>query len=307
MSGPIGIDDLGYDDRLYILAFDHRGSFEKMVGGDHDRIARREAPDLGGIPARGRGGSPEGVRGHPRRPAVRPRRRARGEGGRLPARDAGREDGPERVRLRVRRAVRREDRGVRPGLLEGARPLQPGRRRRAERAPDRQAAPAVRVAARAATEVPVRAARARRAGSARARRRQRRALRHRAAAGADDARRSCSCRTAASSPTSGRSRASTTARRAARSRSSAVARAATASRASCSGGAPPTRRSTSGCAPAPGLDGYIGFAIGRSIFVEAVKAYAADPDGFDRAAAVAKISANYRRFIEVYEGAPAPA
>ena len=56
-----------------------------------------------------------------------------------------------------------------------------------------------------------------------------------------------------------------------------------------------------------GLDGYIGFAIGRSIFVEAVKAYAADPDGFDRAAAVAKISANYRRFIEVYEGAPAPA
>ena len=28
-----------------------------------------------------------------------------------------------------------------------------------------------------------------------------------------------------------------------------------------------------------GLDGYIGFAIGRSIFAEAVKAYAADPDG----------------------------
>ena len=28
----IGIDDLGYDEKLYILAFDHRGSFEKMVG-----------------------------------------------------------------------------------------------------------------------------------------------------------------------------------------------------------------------------------------------------------------------------------
>src|ERR1700760_1268742 len=28
----IGLDELGYDDRLYILAFDHRGSFEKMVG-----------------------------------------------------------------------------------------------------------------------------------------------------------------------------------------------------------------------------------------------------------------------------------
>jgi hypothetical protein len=38
-----------------------------------------------------------------------------------------------------------------------------------------------------------------------------------------------------------------------------------------------------------------------------VKAYAADPDGFDREAAVSKISANYRRFIDVYEGAHAPA
>ena len=51
-----------------------------------------------------------------------------------------------------------------------------------------------------------------------------------------------------------------------------------------------------------GLDGYIGFAIGRSIFGESVKAYAVDPEGFDRAAAVAKIAANYRRFIDVYEG-----
>jgi myo-inositol catabolism protein IolC len=56
-----------------------------------------------------------------------------------------------------------------------------------------------------------------------------------------------------------------------------------------------------------GLEGYIGFAIGRSIFGESVKAYAADPDGFDRDAAVDKISRNYLRFIEVYEGAPAPA
>src|SRR6478672_10916232 len=31
MSG-IGLDELGYDERLYVLAFDHRGSFEKMVG-----------------------------------------------------------------------------------------------------------------------------------------------------------------------------------------------------------------------------------------------------------------------------------
>jgi myo-inositol catabolism protein IolC len=56
-----------------------------------------------------------------------------------------------------------------------------------------------------------------------------------------------------------------------------------------------------------GLDGYIGFAIGRSIFGESVKAYAADPQGFDRDAAVEKIARNYLRFIEVYEGTLAPA
>lgn len=56
-----------------------------------------------------------------------------------------------------------------------------------------------------------------------------------------------------------------------------------------------------------GLDGYVGFAIGRSIFAESVKAYAADPDGFDRDAAVDKIARNYLRFIEVYEGASVPA
>ena len=58
---------------------------------------------------------------------------------------------------------------------------------------------------------------------------------------------------------------------------------------------------------AAGLEGYEGFAIGRSIFAEGVKSYAADPDGFDRAAAVESIATKYLRFIEVYEGAPAPA
>ena len=56
-----------------------------------------------------------------------------------------------------------------------------------------------------------------------------------------------------------------------------------------------------------GVDGYIGFAIGRSIFGESVKAYAADPQGFDRDAATEKVAANYRRFIDVYDGAAAPA
>jgi myo-inositol catabolism protein IolC len=54
-----------------------------------------------------------------------------------------------------------------------------------------------------------------------------------------------------------------------------------------------------------GLEGYIGFAIGRSIFGQSVKEYAADPDGFDREAAVERIAANYRRFIDVYDGATA--
>lgn len=58
---------------------------------------------------------------------------------------------------------------------------------------------------------------------------------------------------------------------------------------------------------AAGLSGYEGFAIGRSIFAESVKAYAADPDGFDRDAAVDQIARNYRRFIDVYEGASVPA
>jgi myo-inositol catabolism protein IolC len=48
-----------------------------------------------------------------------------------------------------------------------------------------------------------------------------------------------------------------------------------------------------------GLPGYVGFAIGRSIFGEAVKALAAN--GGDRAAGAARIAANYRRFIDVYE------
>jgi myo-inositol catabolism protein IolC len=56
-----------------------------------------------------------------------------------------------------------------------------------------------------------------------------------------------------------------------------------------------------------GLDGYIGFAIGRSIFGASVKEYAADPDGFDRDGAAERIASNYLRFIDVYEGAAAPA
>jgi myo-inositol catabolism protein IolC len=55
-----------------------------------------------------------------------------------------------------------------------------------------------------------------------------------------------------------------------------------------------------------GLEGYVGFAIGRSIFGEAVKAFAAG-EGLDHDGAVDSIASKYLRFIDVYEGAHAPA
>ena len=50
-----------------------------------------------------------------------------------------------------------------------------------------------------------------------------------------------------------------------------------------------------------GVPGYVGFAIGRTIWWDALKGYL---DGsLDREAAAAKIGANYRRFIDVYKSA----
>jgi myo-inositol catabolism protein IolC len=53
---------------------------------------------------------------------------------------------------------------------------------------------------------------------------------------------------------------------------------------------------------ASSVEGYTGFAIGRSIFVDAVKAYASAPETFDREAAIDSIAGNYRRFVGIYEG-----
>ena len=50
-----------------------------------------------------------------------------------------------------------------------------------------------------------------------------------------------------------------------------------------------------------GVDGYVGFAIGRSIWWDALKAFLAGD--LPREEAAKQISANYRRFIEVYESA----
>ncbi len=48
------------------------------------------------------------------------------------------------------------------------------------------------------------------------------------------------------------------------------------------------------------VDGFIGFAIGRSIWWDALKGYLAKE--LDREAAAAKIADNYLHFVEVYEG-----
>ena len=70
----IGLDELGYDERLYILAFDHRGSFEKMVGDRSDRVPGAKPLIWDGFQTgASRLGAPEALRrGVPSRRAVRP-------------------------------------------------------------------------------------------------------------------------------------------------------------------------------------------------------------------------------------------
>ena len=48
------------------------------------------------------------------------------------------------------------------------------------------------------------------------------------------------------------------------------------------------------------VEGFVGFAIGRSIWWDALKAYL--DGGLERAAAASQIADNYLHFIRVYEG-----
>jgi 5-dehydro-2-deoxygluconokinase len=52
---------------------------------------------------------------------------------------------------------------------------------------------------------------------------------------------------------------------------------------------------------ASGVDGFIGFAIGRSIWWDALKGYL--DESMTREEAADKIADNYLRFIDIYEGA----
>ena len=121
-------------------------------------------------------------------------------------------------------------------------------------------------------QVPVRAAGPRDRRAARLRRRRHRSLRRGATAGAHAPGDRGRPELRASRSTSGRSRASTSnpTPRCSPSRP-APARVARASSACCSVAAPRPRRSSSGSRQAAPVEGFIGFAIGRSIWWDALK------------------------------------
>ena len=274
---------LGYDGKLYILAFDHRGSFQKKMF-EHPR--RPDARGDGDGPRRQEGG----LRGHGARRRARRRRRRRRRarstsssartspswprstacGSSMPVEKSGQDE----FDFQFGDAVRRAHRAVRPGLREGARPLQPRRRRRDERAPARAAQAARRLAARERPQVPVRAAGAGREGPARLGRRRHRPLRRRAAAGADAPRDRGRPRTTASRSTSGRSRASTPARTPRCSREQ-TRKGEGRENVVCVllGRGASDAKVDHWLQQAAPVEGFIGFAIGRSIWWDALKGF----------------------------------
>ena len=143
--------NIGYDKPLYMLPFDHRGSFQtKMFGwkGDADRRAdgrdrRHQAGDLRRLQGRRRGRRGQGQGRHSRGRAVRRRHPARCRQERLLHRLPRREKRPGRIRFRIRRGLRQAHRGVQPHFLQGAGALQPRRRQGAQPAPGRPAETAV--------------------------------------------------------------------------------------------------------------------------------------------------------------------
>ena len=178
----IGLNELGYDERLYILAFDHRGSFEKMVG-DVDERARREAADLGGLPACGRRkahrrSSPASSSTTQYGPDVAREAKAGGYQLAMPVEKSGQNEFDFEHGDGFGEEIEEFDPDFSKVLVR----YNPEGDREMNERQTAQSAPALGVAARASPEVPVRAARAGRAGAARERRRQRGPLRHRSSA-----------------------------------------------------------------------------------------------------------------------------
>ena len=182
---------LGYDGKLYILAFDHRGSFQKKMFGiqgdptaeETETIADAKRLIFEGMELaveRGVDASATGVLVDEQFGSDIPER-AKERGPR--ARDAGREVRPGGVRLPVRRASSASTsssstRHFSKVLVR----YNPDGDAGDERAPARPPQGARRLAARARPQVPLRAARPGRGGAARAGRRRHRPLRRRAAA-----------------------------------------------------------------------------------------------------------------------------
>ena len=171
----------GYDQPLYILPFDHRGSFEtKMFGWTGALDAAQTAANRCGqtshlrrLQAGGRRGRAEGQGRHPGRRTIRRRHPARCRRTRLHHCLPRREERPGRIRLRVRRRVRRAHRSIPSDVLQGARALQPRRRRGTQPAAGRAAQTLVRLlATRRSQPLHVRAAGA--AGESATRRARRR-------------------------------------------------------------------------------------------------------------------------------------
>ncbi len=158
---------LGYDQKLYILAFDHRGSFQKKffgIEGEPDAEQTAIIADAkhlifeGMLQAVSSGADPSatGVLVDEQFGSTVPQEaRERGLKLAMPAERSGQntfdfeygDDFGEHI-LKLR-----------PGLHEGARPLQPRRRRRGERRAARQAQAPQRLAQAARPQVPLRAAR----------------------------------------------------------------------------------------------------------------------------------------------------
>ena len=185
---------LGYDKPLYILAFDHRGSFQKKffgVTGEPNEEETARISDAKRVIYEGaRRALDEGVEAEAAGVLVDEQfgadiaRDAKAAGFRLamPVEKSGQEE----FDFQYDEDFGDAHRGVRPELLQGAGPLQHRGRPGDERAPGRPAEAARRLAARARAAVPVRAARPADARADRGRGRRRAALGLGGAAQADE-------------------------------------------------------------------------------------------------------------------------
>ena len=150
---------LGYDGKLYILAFDHRGSFQKKMFGIQGDPTPEETAKIsdakhlifeGQLKAADRGldASAAGTLVDEQFGGDIPSQaKARGLKLAMPVEKSGQNE----FDFQYDDDFGAAHPGLRPRLLEGARPLQPRRRQGDERAPERTAEAPGRLAARATT------------------------------------------------------------------------------------------------------------------------------------------------------------